>query len=368
MAYAITIPVFVLNYLVIIVHVCASGLLIKLKHSRLTGNQHDLLVALRLTELYYAIVDNISKASEFFGYHDISTLKCLFSVTAIILINMSIMILIILDRFLVFYLHLKYRTYCSRTKYRMVLIILGTFSILSYIPALRFGLRARTSFARRLACYIYQKQSPRGVLRKRCSENMQQIYRRTFRNFNEIALRHWCSPVNLLHIFRTAFSKNTSVWLLLIYPVFETFFDFIALFTYSCIFWKHWDSILSRKKMSEAASNPHQRSHFKLLVLSLIILTYFCCMIIHFIKLRKSLGLIESHEILRSAYILIPIVFLADPVIYIFNIGASIRYIKRYRSRKKTNSFENTTILHRTSSRFQGVQCYHLLINVYVTQ
>ena len=157
MAYAITIPVFVLNYLVIIVHVCASGLLIKLKHSRLTGNQHDLLVALRLTELYYAIVDNISKASEFFGYHDISTLKCLFSVTAIILINMSIMILIILDRFLVFYLHLKYRTYCSRTKYRIVLIILGTFSILSYIPALRFGLRARTSFARRLACYIYQK-------------------------------------------------------------------------------------------------------------------------------------------------------------------------------------------------------------------
>ena len=157
MAYAITIPVFVLNYLVIIVHVCASGLLIKLKHSRLTGNQHDLLVALRLTELYYAIVDNISKASEFFGYHDISTLKWLFSFTTIILINISIMILIILDRLLVFYLHLKYRTYCSRTKYRIVLIILGTFSILSYIPALRFRLRARTSFARRLACYIYQK-------------------------------------------------------------------------------------------------------------------------------------------------------------------------------------------------------------------
>ena len=34
-------------------------------------------------------------------------------------------------------------------------------------------------------------------------------------NFIEIALRHGCSPVNLLHIFRTPFLKNTSGWLLL---------------------------------------------------------------------------------------------------------------------------------------------------------
>ena len=35
------------------------------------------------------------------------------------------------------------------------------------------------------------------------------------RNFIEIKLRHECSPVNLLHIFRKAFLKNTSRWLLL---------------------------------------------------------------------------------------------------------------------------------------------------------
>ena len=34
-------------------------------------------------------------------------------------------------------------------------------------------------------------------------------------NFIEIALRHGCSPVNLLHIFRTLFPRNTSEWLLL---------------------------------------------------------------------------------------------------------------------------------------------------------
>ena len=34
-------------------------------------------------------------------------------------------------------------------------------------------------------------------------------------NFNEIALRHGCSPVNLQHISRTPFPRNTSGWLLL---------------------------------------------------------------------------------------------------------------------------------------------------------
>ena len=53
----------------------------------------------------------------------------------------------------------------------------------------------------------------RGALRKRCSEKMQQIYRRTpiwsvisiklLCSFIEIALWHGCSPVNLLHVSRT---------------------------------------------------------------------------------------------------------------------------------------------------------------------
>ena len=34
-------------------------------------------------------------------------------------------------------------------------------------------------------------------------------------NFIEIALRYGCSPVNLLHIFRTHFHKNIYGWLLL---------------------------------------------------------------------------------------------------------------------------------------------------------
>ena len=34
-------------------------------------------------------------------------------------------------------------------------------------------------------------------------------------NYIEVTLRHGCSPVNLLHIFRTPFTKNTSGSLLL---------------------------------------------------------------------------------------------------------------------------------------------------------
>ena len=51
----------------------------------------------------------------------------------------------------------------------------------------------------------FQKQLSRGVL---------------LCNFIETALRHGCSPVNLLHIFRTPFPKNTSGWLLLKLDIF----------------------------------------------------------------------------------------------------------------------------------------------------
>ena len=62
-----------------------------------------------------------------------------------------------------------------------------------------------------------QKQPSSGVLTKGCSENIQQIYRRTpmpkcdlQSNFIEITLWYVCCPVNLLHIFRTPFPRSTS--------------------------------------------------------------------------------------------------------------------------------------------------------------
>ena len=78
---------------------------------------------------------------------------------------------------------------------------------------------------------VLQKQPFRGVLRKRCSENKKQIYRKTPMpkcDFNKVAkqftLTHGCSPINLLHIFRTSFLKNTSGGLFLVLKVSEYLF------------------------------------------------------------------------------------------------------------------------------------------------
>ena len=67
---------------------------------------------------------------------------------------------------------------------------------------------------------LFSEAATRCLLRKKCSENKQQIYRRTLVpkcDFNkvalqcyiEITLRNEHCPVNLLHIFRTPFYKNT---------------------------------------------------------------------------------------------------------------------------------------------------------------
>ena len=62
---------------------------------------------------------------------------------------------------------------------------------------------------------VCQKQPSRGVIKKRCPENMQQIYRRKLKpkcDFNKVVLHGYgCSPVNLLYIFRTPF-LGTHLW------------------------------------------------------------------------------------------------------------------------------------------------------------
>ena len=76
-----------------------------------------------------------------------------------------------------------------------------------------------------LLSFEFQKQPSRGFLRKcvlkKCSKfTGEHPYRSAISiklqsNFIEITLWHWCSPVNLLHIFRTHFLKSTFGQLLL---------------------------------------------------------------------------------------------------------------------------------------------------------
>ena len=60
-------------------------------------------------------------------------------------------------------------------------------------------------------CIISHKQPP-GICSKFTEEHpcRSAISIKLLCNFIEIALRHGCSPVNLLHILKTPFPKNTS--------------------------------------------------------------------------------------------------------------------------------------------------------------
>ena len=105
---------------------------------------------------------------------------------------------------------------------KMFMIFLNIFSA-PLLLELAYSQRIKIS-----ECCI-QKQSSRVVLRKRCSENMQQINWRTpmpesdLMDFLQSKCKAtywnhtsaWVFPENLLHIFRTPFRRNTFGELLL---------------------------------------------------------------------------------------------------------------------------------------------------------
>ena len=79
-----------------------------------------------------------------------------------------------------------------------------------FMISLRFS--GELDLSARLVSIKLQKQRLIGVPRKTCSENMQQMYRRSL---IRRTLPHGCCPINLLHIFRTSYPKNTSGRLIL---------------------------------------------------------------------------------------------------------------------------------------------------------
>ena len=81
-----------------------------------------------------------------------------------------------------------------------------------------------------------QKSYPEVFLRKGFLKNMQQIYKKT--SMPKLlgigaSCSDDCSPVSLLHIFRTPFPKNTSGWLFLQLIAMRALIDKFGLFTVS---------------------------------------------------------------------------------------------------------------------------------------
>ena len=283
-----------INCLVIIVHALALILLRRYKQHHLSGNQVDLLIALFFTELAYGFVDSGYKISLILDHGLFKVARILFwviSVTTIILMYMIIMILITLDRFLIFYCNIKYAFYWSKNKNRCVLILLGILSTMSLAPALTVALENPVYVGRTLVRYIY--------------------------------------------------------------PLFEFVFIIVALLTYSYIFLRHRDSIIASVRKNKNATNVKSNSRFKLLVPSLIILTYLVFMIVpNTSKLFYSIGVTRSDEVIEVSYIFIPLGFLVDPIIYMFNTRSVKIFLRKMVSKNTVYSAENSESTTRRISSF----------------
>ena len=283
-----------INCLVIIVHALALILLRRYKQHHLSGNQVDLLIALFFTELAYGFVDSGYKISFLLDHGMFTIATILFwviSVTTIILMYMMIMILITLDRFLIFYCNVKYAFYWSKNKNRCVLILLGILSTMSFAPALTVALENPVYIGRTLVRYIY--------------------------------------------------------------PLFEFVFIIVALLTYSYIFLRCRHSIMPNVRTNKNVRDGKSNSRFKLLVPSLIIFTYLVFMIVpNTFKLFYSVRVTSLDEVVEVSYIFIPLGFLVDPIIYIFNTRSVKIFLRKMVSKNTVYSVENSESATRRVSSF----------------
>ena len=119
---------------------------------------------------------------------------------------------------------------------------------------------------------ILQKQPSRGVLQKRCSENMQQIYRRPPMpkcDFNKAALQGRCSEEHLW----TAASHTSMIRLNDVVTIpflcFRSSIDIEGIRTVFVLYFSFMKDILNVKNANKSTSsnfylyNIHKQKHFK---------------------------------------------------------------------------------------------------------
>ena len=94
-----------------------------------------------------------------------------------------------------------------------------------------------------------QKQPPRGGWGEHPCRSVISI--KLLCNFSEITFRHGCSSVNLLHIFRTPFLKNTSGGLLLITGRISEYLEELTIWTE----WKKGTRIYDEKLTQDLISH-----------------------------------------------------------------------------------------------------------------
>ena len=279
----IIIIVFALDVVVILINISALVLLTYSKKNNLRGSQRILLIALCETELVYSATDLVGYVFYVLNVREGLIALLSSNSTSVTFFYVTIMMLIPIDRFLEIHLNIKYNIHWSPNKTKIVLTAALALCILLFIPLSLVKLQKVYSLQKILVFYIN--------------------------------------------------------------PLLQLIFIIVASFSYFYIIkqgLRHRRNIRTleqqlKKKKNTAARYMPVSNRFKIILPSLIIITFILFMIgSNVIRILLSLNVISKVGS-YVAYIFIPAGFVADPVIYIFSLKSMRQAIKRV-TRRRRNS------------------------------
>ena len=281
----IIIIVFALDVVVILINILALVLLTYSKKNNLRGSQRILLIALCATELVYSATDLVGYVFYVMNMREGLIALLSSNSTSVTFFYVTIMILIPIDRYLEIHLNIKYDIHWSPNKTKIVLTVALAVCIVLFIPL-----------------YLVK---------------LQKVY-----------------PLQKILVFY-------------INPILQLIFIIVASFSYFYIIrqvLRHRKNIRTLeqqlKRNNTAACNMPVSNRFKIILPSLIIITFILFMIgSNIIRILLSLNMISKVGS-YIAYIFIPAGFIADPVIYIFSLKSVKQSIKGV-TRRRRNSVRN---------------------------
>lgn len=275
MSWMLIITIF-LNAVVILVHIIAITLLISWKENCTRESQKLLLIALCTTELIYSFGDILLYCFILFDISNIGTTALsVFNTATVTFFYIFIMTMISFDRFLEIRLNIKYNIYWSVKKTKIVLFGALVLCLLTWIPLFILATRSSYSFSKRLIHYIF--------------------------------------------------------------PILVFIFLIIASFSYFYItkqVLKHRRNARRIEKQLQKNNNivydKHSTNKFKLFVPTLIVITFLLFMVApKTIKIFFERGLMSefTYEI---TFIFVPVGFITDAFIYIFNVNGVRQVFKNF--------------------------------------
>ena len=269
--------VILLDALALLLHGLALTLLMTLKNQILRGSQKLLLITLCVTELIYAVVDITYKTLQLlFGMNTIYYSFWVFNVITIVLMYISVMTLLTIERFLEIYLNIKYGLLCTPIKTKFVLLSICIICFLAFIPGLLISLNNPIYVGRTLVRFIY--------------------------------------------------------------PVFELCFIIVATISYFYITKQVYKHRTKTKRLEKQLRQNNKVFHkkklpsnkFRVFVPTLIVVTFILFTVVpNTLKLCYSLQILTADFVVEIAYIMIPVGFIVDAVIYIFYLEAVRLKIRR---------------------------------------